>query len=203
MAEDVRGAEFGVIYSVTGCEFAILAIRSAKSMKDHHPEVSVTLFIDETIHRGTFGEFKLFDRIEYIENPEFNWNDKIHGIQNTPYKKTLYLDADTFVVRPVRMRFSTGFSTIRSTSAGRWGSTSSGSIKTTPSVSQFNTGVIAYEMTPEFEEFVSRWREPRTEKPEGHDQPTFREALLLSRIFYADIHPGYITSREVTSYNRR
>lgn len=67
------------------------AVRSADSLKDFYPDAKITLF--------THPEFieerdrKLFDSV-HLDIPYHN-RAKMYGISKTPYKKTLYLDADT------------------------------------------------------------------------------------------------------------
>mgnify|MGYP002281456432 FL=1 len=47
---------------------------------------------------------------------------------------------------------------------------------------QFNTGVIAYNKSPKIESFFMKWKQCRKNRPEGHDQPTFREAILQTGV---------------------
>lgn len=67
------------------------AVRSADSLKDHYPDAKITLFT----HPEFFNEKdrKLFDRV-YLDIP-YHIRAKMYGMYNSPYDKTLYIDADT------------------------------------------------------------------------------------------------------------
>lgn len=67
------------------------AIMSADSLKDYYPDAKITLFT----HPEFFQERdrKLFENV-YLDIP-YHTRAKMHGISRTPYKNTLYLDADT------------------------------------------------------------------------------------------------------------
>jgi len=42
-----------------------------------------------------------YDQILVLENPLYGYEDKLSGMMLAPYEHTLFLDADTYVVRPI------------------------------------------------------------------------------------------------------
>lgn len=67
------------------------AIRSADSLKDFYPDAKITLFTHPEFIED--GDRKLFENV-HTDIPYHN-RAKMYGISKTPYKNTLYLDADT------------------------------------------------------------------------------------------------------------
>lgn len=67
------------------------AIMSARSLKDNYPEAKITLFTHPEFFDQT--DRKLFDNV-HLDIP-YHVRSKMYGIARTPYKTTLYLDADT------------------------------------------------------------------------------------------------------------
>jgi hypothetical protein len=80
----------GAIYIATGASFLREAIVSAKSLKQVHPELPVTVFTDLPV------EESCFDTVVRVERHLHNFDHVIH-MGSSPYDKTLYLDTDTIV----------------------------------------------------------------------------------------------------------
>lgn len=86
----------GVIYIATGKKYVAASINSAKSVIHHcKGGMSVSLCCDKENEREA-KESGIFDQVMRIKNPHIR--SKVDCVQFTPYKRTLYLDADTIVV---------------------------------------------------------------------------------------------------------
>lgn len=88
--------------------YSIYAARSAQSIKNFFPDVHITLFADsinrEVIERE--GVDTVFDDIIFHKYPKFDdhgsyqFESKLYSFLNSPYDKTICLDADTVVLSP-------------------------------------------------------------------------------------------------------
>jgi hypothetical protein len=184
--------DFGVVYVATGETYAKLAIASAQSVRNHHPSVSITIFTDQKTSNDLEDELGIFSAVKNINNPTHTWDDKIYGIKNTPYDKTVYLDADTIVIRPIIDQLDAGLDYYPLLIRGKMGFNFEWEEAEYPGcIPQYNTGVIAYRSSQEIMNFLELWSELRNSRPDGHDQPTFREALLKSQVPYSDIRPSF------------
>jgi len=86
--------------------FSIYAARSARSVKKVVPNIHITLFADkinqEVIERENME--KVFDDIIFHKYPKikkgenFQFESKLYAMLNSPYEKTIFLDADTIVL---------------------------------------------------------------------------------------------------------
>ena len=83
----------GFIYVATGERYVREAENAAQSLRRHMPDADITLLTDKAIDPdGT-----LFNSVIVIPEPQFSYEDKITGIQHTPYERTVLLDVDTWV----------------------------------------------------------------------------------------------------------
>lgn len=85
----------GVIYIATGEDFVRESVASAKQLNQVMPDISVTLIADYD------PESEYFDNVKIISDPEYDFSDKISNLSNTPYDKTLYLDSDIYIHKPI------------------------------------------------------------------------------------------------------
>ena len=90
----------GLIYIATGQKSVEEACVSALRAKQCMPELPITLITDLRISE------RIFHIVEYIEDPHFGMADKVWNINRSPYRDTLYLDSDTYVVSDVREIFT-------------------------------------------------------------------------------------------------
>jgi hypothetical protein len=97
-------ADRGVLYVASKeSRYVEEAMLSADSVKRRHPDLSITLFT--TLPQHPLCGFPCFDRVEPIEGVRgFNsrWAegkfDRLLALSQSPYERTLHLDADTRVV---------------------------------------------------------------------------------------------------------
>lgn len=82
----------GFLYVASQCSaYYKAAVNSAISLRDNYPEANITLFTHELLIKDS--DRKFFDRIE--TGIPIHRRAKMYAMARTPYKKTLYLDADT------------------------------------------------------------------------------------------------------------
>lgn len=69
-----------------------LAVYSATTLKDYYPDASITLFTHE---KFLDKKCEIFDNV--ITEIPVHYRSKMWGIARSPYEKTIYIDADSFI----------------------------------------------------------------------------------------------------------
>ena len=194
-----KDSDFGVIYAAYGRDYIAEAHASAKSLKAVNPEIPLAIFVDqpEAVDR------ELFDHVTVLPPPasgsyvvQHPMIYKIESMQRSPFAKTVYLDADIHVVKPIsdlsmlldRFELAVAFDPIRHVYYS--------SSPIPDSFPAFNCGVIAYRDTESVKAFIKDWKEEfRTQAPqEGRnlcDQPPFRSALYRSAVRFTVLPDEY------------
>lgn len=177
----------GVIFATTGENYTELAARAAQSVKECCPGLEVDLFTDQQI------DMPVFDRIHQLEDP---WHrSKMDAMIASRFDKTLYLDADLFVIADIRDvfevldRFDMAMTQDPIRNGVRchtfWR-------KTLPNAfPQFNGGVVAYRRTPEVNDLLRSWSSAVRENDFKRDQPVLRELVWDSTLRIATLPQEY------------
>lgn len=184
----------GVIYVATTSNYVELAYESAGKLKSHMPEIPICLFTSEDYSP----KVPNIDAIEEIKNPNYDTEDKIEPMINSPFYKTLFLDADTEIAGDLSevfdlldvFEFAYAHAPVR---IEDW-DLSSNIPECFP---QPNTGVIAYKKTDKVVSLLKRWKSRDEEyktmrsgkKP--HEQPALRKELYRSDIRSTILPPEY------------
>jgi len=181
--------EQGVIYIATGEKFAAMAVQSAKSLKLHCPDLPVHIFTD-----CDAASHNCFDSSTIIPDP--HRRSKLDYIFETPYQKTLYLDADTRICEDITHMFdlldrydiALAYVNSRTKTLKRYLRWSGQAPKI---FLPLNGGVILFNKTDPVMEFFQSWR--KAYHKEGHkaDQFTLREQLWLSDLRLLILPPEY------------
>lgn len=176
----------GVIFVATGDGYIKLALRAAESLKAVCPDLPIDLFADQDVKNG------VFDRVVRLENP---WvRSKIDGMLASRFERTLYLDADLFVIADLRDvfevldRFDLALTHDPARNSGGqevWRK------RLPPAYPQFNGGMIAYRNTDDVRSFLHEWKAAVFEYGTGRDQPTLRELLWDSNLRVAVLPEEY------------
>lgn len=171
----------GVIYIATGDRYINEAIVSAKSLKYHSPEMPVTILTSKLINHDCF------DQEILIENPAYNWQDKISQMYASPYEQTLFIDTDTFICADISQIFSLlakfDLAAVHATFRE-----DIYQVKDVPkSFTEMNTGVILYKKSPQVAQVFRNWLniyQEQLKQPQKppHDQASFRQALYESQL---------------------
>lgn len=177
----------GVIFATTGKNYTELAERAARSVKENCPGLEVDLFTDQ------LGEMPVFDRIHQLEDP--HRRSKIDAMILSRFDKTLYLDADLFVIADIRDvfevldRFDMAMAHDDSRNTEHchifWS-------KPLPNAfPQFNSGVIAFRRNSKVVELLERWSIVVRENHLKIDQPVLRELVWDSELRIATLPCEY------------
>lgn len=163
----------GVIFATTGKDYTRLAERAAQSVKENCPGLEVDLFTDQ------LGEMPVFDQIHQLEDP---WRrSKIDAMIFSRFDKTLYLDADLFVIADIRDVFEVldRFDMAMAHDESRNGAHSQKIWrKQLPNAfPPFNSGVIAFRRSPEVRAFMRDWSHAVRENEFKGDQRMLRELI--------------------------
>lgn len=179
--DNSRKIEKGILYIAFGGRCLQEAIYSVKSLKKVHPDIHTTLFTE----RQSQTTFTNFDIVKFI-NPK-SIRIKQYYLSSTPYKKTLYLDADTAIIGDVsnvfdlleRFDIAATQDHIRIVPERNvlWGKYA----KIPESFPEYGGGVILFKMNDTvrafFDKWVSLYEEWCTLSGKINDQPSFRVAL--------------------------
>jgi len=183
-------SERGVIYIATGEKYVEMAARSAKSLKSHSPNIPTYIFTDCNVDR-----YSCFDgsanipstQPGYLNGAKLDYHDK------TPFKKTLFLDADTRVCENITHMFDVldRFDIAVAYEPGR-----TRELEKYPGLAPrgflpVNSGVILYKSTDSVIELMKNWQEAHIKSGNRQAQPTLRDQLWLSDIRLLILPPEY------------
>lgn len=177
----------GAIFATTGKEYTELATRAAQSVKENCPGLEVDLFTDQQV------DMPVFDRIQQLEDP---WRrSKIDAMAASRFERTLYLDADLFVVSDIRDVFEVldRFDIALAHDESRNGDHAQRIWrKPLPNAfPQFNTGVIAFRRDSKVIELFKSWSVAVRENDFKGDQRMMRELLWESDLRVATLPREY------------
>lgn len=170
----------GVIYVAEGPDYYDLAVQSARSLKQHNPDVLVDIFTDQNDRTN------LFDRIMLIPKGPTH---KLASLPQSRFSRTLYLDCDTLVLAPFgdlfdlldRFDLAVAHDVRRASSLIREG----WEVETPYAFPQMNAGVMLYSNTASMRAFLRDWQVAYAKAGRKRDQVTFRDLLWRSRLqFY-------------------
>jgi hypothetical protein len=174
------GEPAGVLYIAFGKRFINEAFASAKNVK-LHSNVSTALFCDREVGNA------LFDYTERI-NPEHK-RAKVDVLGSSPFKKTLYLDADTVVLRDISEifilldRFDVVGTHDYSRKKAEWAKKICEYDEIPYAFPEINGGVLGFKTNAQESKFLDLWRKKFWEYRKctrGMDQPALRMAAWES-----------------------
>jgi len=191
------GASCGILYVATASDnpaYIQSAIRSAISAKCHMPEIPIHLYTDDVGSSAiALLDKSPFNSVARIKNP--HRRSKIDCLLQTPFERTLFLDADTYVLRNVQDLFVllNQFDLALSHGIRRAGSNA----KTTwredlpSSFPMHSSGVMCYRLSEGVEKMLSDWQNAYRDAGFSKDQITLRELLWNSNARFAVLPPEY------------
>ena len=175
----------GIIFVATGEKYAELTVAAIRQIRLFE-SVNICIFCDVNTK-----EFYLDIpnvQVEIIESPSFSVDDKMYGMEHAPFERSVFLDCDILCVQPFfnDMISALDYVDVLARSAGiafnfEWERELFPS-----SLPQFNTGVIAFKKS-RCKELFTRWRYFREKYHMGHDQPSFRAAVLDTRTRFGEL----------------
>ena len=185
----------GILYVATGASFVHEAVDSLKEVKKWMPGIPVTIFTDRPQLANGF-----FENVQTIKRGHNPFLDKVRAIALSPYKKTLFLDTDTYMCQDCRELFElldrfeimAAHAPFRMSQYRNQPYPFSGCSEAFP---EMNTGVIAYRDNKAVSDFLQRWvqlyQEVLDKNVYTNDQPAFRQAIFESSLSVYILPPEY------------
>lgn len=182
----------GIIYVATGKKYIQMAIRSARSVRKHHPKINIHLFGDWKEQGFNFDiSCAPFTSVEGVEDP--NYRSKVDYMGRSPYDRTLYLDTDTRVVKDISNLFDIleRFDIALAHAPERVRRLMNWRIEIPESFPQFNSGVVLFKRSEDTSKLLQDWKEAFHSAKFRSDQITLRELLWSSDLRIATLPPEY------------
>jgi hypothetical protein len=186
----------GAIYIITqDSRYTGLLLNSAASLKRVMPDLPITVFSQFPL------ESSAFERVIRVEGSQDGFYDKTLFMQQTPYQRTLFVDADIRIVDPVPELFTMldqfDFAATHEEylNTDWWNRYPRPDVP--PSFPEFNTGILAYKRSPRMDSVLKDWAELYRSFLENHpgqkinDQPFFRAAVYSSEVRIATLAREY------------
>jgi hypothetical protein len=181
----------GIVFVATGARYIACAEAAARSVRRHMPAVPVALFTD-AVQLG-IPLSGVFDPV--IELASVHHRSKVDCLMNSPFERTLFLDADIRVLEDVselfdlleRFDFAMAHAHARNRAATRavW-------TRALPDAfPQFNTGVVAVRRNAQTQALLQDWSNSYKAAGFRKDQVTLRELLWNSDLRLATLPPEY------------
>lgn len=179
----------GVIYVATGADYVDLACQSCQSLLDTNPGIQADLFTEDTSRSG----LEVFDRVHAV--PRVHARAKLDCLALSRFDTTLFLDADTLVVRQLgdiwqlsdRFALSMAHDVRRASALIREGL----AIDTPYAFPQLNSGVILYRNDDQTRAFFAKWAALYRDNDARRDQPTLKDMLWQSDIRFYVLPPEF------------
>ena len=186
----------GAIYIITGDpRYKGLLINSAESLKRVMPNLGITVFSQFPI------ESAAFESVVQVNSSGDGFYDKTRLMQQSPYDKTLFVDADTYVIESISDVFTllNNFDCAaiheEYLSTDWWNHYPRPDIPST--FPEFNTGILAFKRSPAMDCVLRDWSElyrefiQQSPGKKINDQPFFRAAVYKSDVRIATLTREY------------
>jgi len=148
------------------------------------PDINISLIAD---YEPTAG---VFDNIEIIEEPEYNFIDKISHLDWSPYDETLYLDSDIYVHKPIpevfdsleRFDMSVSLDAHQQSVIPNKNYDAPGIYGEYTPVPEFNTGLIAYKNNSKVQNCLDIWEQSYDSTTHWAGQPSYIPGFYNSNV---------------------
>lgn len=182
----------GVIYVAQGAGYLDLAIASARSLRALTPGLPIDLFCSEPVPGELLGG-AVFDQLQPI--PDGAPRAKIACMPLSRFERTLFLDCDTLVVKPLgdlfqildRFELALAHDVRRISALVREGYAA----ETPYAFPQLNTGVLLYRRSAATQGFFADWARRYLEAGLARDQVTFKDLIWSSDIRFYVLPPEF------------
>lgn len=177
----------GIVYVAVGSPYREECLISAASVKEHMPDVPITLMTDAPLSSDHV------DSVEFISDPTYSSADVIESLVHTPYERTIFLDTDIYVDDDI----SELFSMLDSFDLGVVIDPTHTCPRDNPipivpeTFPEFNTGLIAFQRNERTTSFFRSWSSLFTYHGSSADQPSFRDTVYLSDLRLLTLPPEY------------
>jgi hypothetical protein len=183
----------GIVYIATGQKYVEEAAVSARSAKEHMPDIPITLYSD--VDTAASGPAAYFDNVVRISRVYHSCRDKIEPLIDSPYGRTLFLDTDTYLCAPVYDVFDMldRFDIALAQAPDRY----QYDLPDLPACfTELNSGVIAFRKVAVVGELLREWeatfnRMLARDSGSHRDQHSLRDALYRSSVRFLVLPPEY------------
>lgn len=176
----------GVLYIGGGRKYIEEATISAQSVKDHMPDVSISIIT----HLET--DKDIFDEVITVENTYDDYGMSLIRPDMMPYERTLYLDTDTYICKSI----NGAFDILDHVDLAFANAPNDRSVQGVPEPwTEYNTGVIAYKNNAKTKQFFRSWEQLyekwRDNKGIKANQPSFLKTVHESNVSFFTLSPEY------------
>jgi hypothetical protein len=186
----------GAIYIITqDHRYVNLMLNSVASLKRVMPNLPVTVFSQFPI------ESPMLEQVVQVDASSNGFYDKTVFMRKTPYERTLFIDADTYIVDPVPELFTVLDNFDCAATHEEYLSTDWWNDYPRPDIPasfpEFNTGIMAFGNSPRMRNLLDSWvklyESFMRDKPGGrcNDQQFFRAVVYSSDIRMATLTREY------------
>jgi hypothetical protein len=190
------GMKIGAIYIITqDSRYTGLLLNSAASLKRVMPDLPITVFTQFPLESSDF------ERVIRVDGSQDGFYDKTLLMQQTPYERTLFVDADTYIVEPVPELFTMldqfDFAATHEEYQNTDWHNRYPRPDIPPSFPEFNTGILAYRRSSRMDGVLKDWSDLYHSFLENHpgqkinDQPFFRAAVYSNQVCIATLTREY------------
>jgi Glycosyl transferase family 8 len=183
----------GAIYILTHDELYVdLALQSVASLKRAMPDLPVTVFSQFPIRSA------LIDRVIPVQPTRFGFYDKTRLMRESPYERTLFIDADIMVLQPFPELFdlldrfdcaATHEEYVNTDWFDHYVRTDIPS-----SFPEFNTGIFLFKRSPRMNTLLEEWDAFYAKHlKQNPDQPTNDQPFFRVAIYYSDVRIATLT----------
>ncbi|MEY7851221.1 hypothetical protein AB7C87_18700 [Natrarchaeobius sp. A-rgal3] len=176
----------GILYMATGDKYINETKRSVTSLRNHMPDIPVTLVTDQDVkHEG-------IDDVIIKDDFNYDYRDSITNIEDTPYERTLQLDSDTYIcgefheIFDVLDEFDLGISVNPGKTHFERGDNTYVSDSVPKGFPVFNSGVMLFRNNIRVRSLFEKWRriyaDTIEDNPRKYNQPALWEALYTSDV---------------------
>lgn len=186
----------GALYIITqDARYVDMLLTSAASLRKAMPDLPITAFSQFPL------ESNLFEKVVRVEPSQDGFYDKSKLIQNSPYERTLFIDADTYVLDPLPELFSLLDHFDCAATHEEYLDTDWHHRCPRPDIPasfpEFNTGILLLKRSDRLHHMIEEWgtlyRRYLEEQPDQpiNDQPFFRAAAYYSGVRIATLTREY------------
>jgi alpha-N-acetylglucosamine transferase len=192
----------GILYAATGETYIKEAEASARSVRNVMPEIPIAIVTDRQINSD------IFDVCIQLDSPEYDFADKILALKETPFRTTIFLDADTYVSSQIKEIFTlleefdiaaniATFGHLPPNKVhNRRAEDVSGTFHDSKAFPIYSSGVIAYRMDQNMRDLIEDWYTLYdSDSPIGRnnfgDQEAFTKTLYESDLRLATLPSEY------------
>lgn len=178
----------GFIFAVTGPDYTGLARQAAATVAQHNPNIPIDLYTDQPCDDPVFA--KVHQLSASGPRPRFE------ALLRSRFDRTLYLDADLFVIAPLDDVFEVlehfDIAAIHDQRGNMGTHTLTLHSKPIPAAfPQYNGGVIGLRKSNATHAFLTQWQSEFEASESGIDQPILRELLFDSDLRIATLPVQY------------